>query len=212
MRTTRGLDRLVFFTDAVTAIAITLLVLPLVDSVTEAAHAGLSAEQFIGNNVAAIAGFALSFLVIARLWLAHHSTFEHVGSYSRPLLLLNLFWAFTVVVLPLPTEMVSQFRTSSVTVGVYIGTMAASSLTLTALTLLIRKHPQLELEENPMPGREVFSSVVSTIGFFIALIVGVLVPAINFYALLIMLLSVPLQWVYDRRSGAGRLAPGAQSS
>jgi uncharacterized membrane protein len=79
MQTTRGLDRLVFFTDAVTAIAITLLVLPLVDSVTEAAHAGLSAEQFIGNNVAAIAGFALSFLVIARLWIAHHSTFEHVG-------------------------------------------------------------------------------------------------------------------------------------
>lgn len=160
MRTTRGLDRLVFFTDALTAIAITLLVLPLVDSVTEAAHARLSAEQFIGKNVAAIAGFALSFLVIARLWAAHHSTFEHVKSYSRPLLLLNLFWAFTVVVLPLPTETVSQFRTSSVAVGVYIGTMAASSLTLTALTLLIRKHPQLELEENPVPGREVFSSAV----------------------------------------------------
>ncbi|MFK4299361.1 putative membrane protein [Arthrobacter sp. GAS37] len=112
MQTTRGLDRLVFFTDAVTAIAITLLVLPLVDSVTQAARDGLSAEQFIGNNFAAISGFALSFVVIARLWLAHHSTFEHVRSYSSPLLLLNLFWAFTVVVLPLPTEMVSQFRTS----------------------------------------------------------------------------------------------------
>lgn len=158
MQTTRGLDRLVFFTDAVTAIAITLLVLPLVDSVTEAAHDGLSVEQFIGNNVAAISGFALSFVVIARLWLAHHSTFEHVRSYSRPLLLLNLFWAFRVVVLPLPTEMVSQFRTSALSVGVYIGTMAASSLTLTAMTLLIRKHPRLELEENPLPGREVFSS------------------------------------------------------
>lgn len=59
------MDRLVFFTDAVAAIAITLLVLPLVDSVTEAAHDGLSVEQFIGNNVAAISGFALSFLVIA---------------------------------------------------------------------------------------------------------------------------------------------------
>jgi uncharacterized membrane protein len=212
MRTTRGLDRLVFFTDAVTAIAITLLILPLVDSVTEAAHAGLSAEQFIGNNVAAIAGFALSFLVIARLWIAHHSTFEHVKSYSRPLLLLNLFWAFTVVVLPLPTEMVSQFRTSSVTVGIYIGTMAASSLTLTAMTLMIRKHPQLELEENPMPGREVFSGAVSTIGFVVALIVGVLVPAINFYALLIILLTTPLQRLYDRRSDAAGLAPAAQSS
>lgn len=206
------MDRLVFFTDAVTAIAITLLVLPLVDSVTEAAHDGLSVEQFIGNNVAAISGFALSFVVIARLWLAHHSTFEHVRSYSRPLLSFNLFWAFTVVVLPLPTEMVSQFRTSSLSVGVYIGTMAASTLTLTAMTLLIRKHPRLELEENPMPGREVFSSVVSTIGFFIALILGVLVPAINFYALLIILLTFPLQLIYDRRSATARLAPAAKPS
>lgn len=125
----------------------------------------------------------------------------------------NLFWAFTVVVLPLPTEMVSQFRTSPLSVGVYIGTMAAGSLTLTAMTLLIRKHPRLEPEANPMPGREVFSSAVSTIGFFIALIVGVLVPAINFYALLIILLTLPLQRVYDRRSAAAlRLTPAAQSS
>ncbi|MFK4299360.1 hypothetical protein ABH924_004542 [Arthrobacter sp. GAS37] len=80
------------------------------------------------------------------------------------------------------------------------------------MTLLIRKHPQLEMENNPMPGREVFSNAVSTIGFFIALIVGVLVPAINFYALLIILLTVPLQRVYDRRSAAARLAPAAQSS
>lgn len=112
-----------------------------------------------------------------------------------------------MVVLPLPTEMVSQFRTSSVSVGVYIGTMAASSLTLTAMALLIRKHPRLELEGNPMPGREVFSSAVSTIGFFIALIVGVLVPAINFYALLIILLTVPLQRIYDRRSGSAPRPP-----
>jgi hypothetical protein len=54
------------------------------------------------------------------------------------------------------------------------------------------------------------SAARTTIGFFIALIVGVLVPAINFYALLIILLTVPLQRVYDRRSAAARLAPAAQ--
>ena len=103
MRTTRGLDRLLFFTDAVTAIAITLLVLPLVDSVAQAADAGQTAEQFMGDNFASIAAFVLSFVVIARLWLAHHATLEHVGSYRHVFLLLNLFWAFTVVLLPLPT-------------------------------------------------------------------------------------------------------------
>lgn len=212
MQTTRGLDRLVFFTDAVTAIAITLLVLPLVDSVTQAANAGQSAEQFIGNNFAAIAGFALSFVVIARLWLAHHAMFEYVRSYSFLFLLLNLFWVFTVVVLPLPTEMVSHFRTSPVTVGVYIGTIAASSLSLTMMSLMIRNQQRLRSEENPMGGRMVFASSVTTIGFVVALIVGVLVPVINFFGLLIILLTVPLQWVYDRRADTRRLARSAQAS
>jgi uncharacterized membrane protein len=53
MKTTRGLDRLVFFTDAVTAIAITLLILPLVDSVERAAGEGHSAAQFIGDDLSA---------------------------------------------------------------------------------------------------------------------------------------------------------------
>lgn len=212
VQTTRGLDRLVFFTDAVTAIAITLLVLPLVDSVTQAANAGQSAEQFIGNNFAAIAGFALSFVVIARLWLAHHAMFEYVRSYSFLFLLLNLFWVFTVVVLPLPTEMVSHFRTSPVTVGVYIGTIAASSLSLTMMSLMIRNQQRLRSEENPMGGRMVFASSVTTIGFVVALIVGVLVPVINFFGLLIILLTVPLQWVYDRRADTRRLARSAQAS
>jgi hypoxanthine-guanine phosphoribosyltransferase len=44
------------------------------------------------------------------------------------------------------------------------------------------------------------------------LIVGVLVGAINFYAMLIILLTVLLQRIYDRRSAAARLAPAAQSS
>jgi uncharacterized membrane protein len=66
MKTTRGLDRLVFFTDAVTAIAITLLILPLVDSVERAAGEGHSAAQFIGDNLSQLAAFGLSFVVIAR--------------------------------------------------------------------------------------------------------------------------------------------------
>ena len=203
MQTTRGLDRLVFFTDAVSAIAITLLILPLVDSVSEAAHNGVDAAQFIGDNTAEIGAFVLSFAVIARMWITHHAVFEHVKSYNRSLLLLSLLWAFTIVVLPLPTEMVSQFKTSPASVAVYIGTMAASSLALMAMALLIRRNPQIELDENPVSRRAVFSGVVTTIGFFVALIIGVFVPDVNFWALLIILLTIPLQRIYDRRADAG---------
>jgi uncharacterized membrane protein len=199
MHTTRGLDRLVFFTDAVAAIAITLLILPLVDSVSQAADKGLGPVEFLQDNRSEIAAFVLSFAVIARFWMSHHATFEHVKSYSRRLLYLSLLWAFTIVVLPLPTEMVSQFKTTPVTVGVYIGTMAASTLTMMGMTLMIRRNPELELDDSPIRNRTVFASVASAIAFVVALLIGVLLPGVNFYALLLILLTVPAQWIYNSR-------------
>lgn len=202
MQTTRGLDRLVFFTDAVTAIAITLLVLPLVEAVGEASKE--SASQFVGDHVAQMAAFALSFVVIARMWMTHHAIFEHVKTYDRSLLLLSLAWAFTIVVLPLPTEMTSQFDTTPAVVGFYVGTMAVSSLLLMLMALRVRSSPQLELDDNPVSSRTVFATVATTIGFFVALIVGLLVPVVNFWALFVILLTVPLQALYQRRADAAR--------
>lgn len=200
MQTTRGLDRLVFFTDAVSAIAITLLILPLVEAVGEATHEG--ADTFFDHNLGQIAAFVLSFAVIARMWMTHHAIFEHVKAYNRPLLLLSLAWAFTIVVLPLPTEMTSQFDTTGLVVGFYIGTMAASSVLLMLMALVVRRNPQLELDENPVGGRTVFATTAATIGFLIALIIGLLVPAINFWALFVVLPTVPLQTIYQRRADA----------
>lgn len=207
MPTTRGLDRVVFFTDAVAAIAITLLILPLVDSVTGAAQQGISVDQFLRDNLDGLAAFALSFAVIARLWITNHSIFEHVKSYTGGLLIINLAWAFTVVFLPLPTEIISQFPTSKTSVALYIGTMALSSLLLTAMTLMIRGNPQLELESNPVENRKVFASVTATTLFLVALLLGTFVPAINFLALLVLFLGWPLQVVYERRADARGARP-----
>jgi len=196
MRTERGLDRLVFFTDAVTAIAITLLILPLVDS---AANAGAhtDAAQFVADNLDQLLGFLLSFAVIARLWAAHHSMFEHVASYNRSLFVLSLFWALTMVFLPLPTEMLSQFSTSPITVAWYIGTMTLSSATLTAMAFTIRRNPEIARGDNVMPSRSVFATAATSVAFLVALVVGVLIPSVNFIALLLVLLATPATWIYD---------------
>jgi uncharacterized membrane protein len=85
MGTTRGLERLIFFTDAVTAIAITLLILPIVDAVPEAAAENFTIQRFLGEHWPQLLTFLISFLVIARLWISHHSIFEHVARYSRRL-------------------------------------------------------------------------------------------------------------------------------
>ena len=83
-------ERLVFFADA--AIAITLLVLPLVDAVPGAVAQHLDPAELISENQKKIYSFLLSFAVIARLWVAHHHVFEQVKSYSRPLMVANFGW------------------------------------------------------------------------------------------------------------------------
>lgn len=198
--TTRGMERLVFFTDAIAAIAITLLVLPLVDLVREVAATKGTLGDLFAAGWGPLFGFVVSFAVIARLWYSHHQLFEHVASYTPRLVLLTVLWAFTIVVLPLPTSITAQFDPSAGTVAFYIGTMAASSAILTTTTLVIRGDPVLEAADNPVPRRAVIGSVAITAAFVAALVVGTAVPAINYWALLVLFVTAPVEALAARRS------------
>ncbi|WP_165063672.1 TMEM175 family protein [Marisediminicola senii] len=204
--TPRGLERLVFFTDAVAAIAITLLILPLVEAVAESATTAASNDaamdaalgEFLGEIRPLFVSFIISFVVIARLWVAHHAIFEHVAAYTPRLLVLSLLWTLTIVVLPLPTAIISEFDATPLAVGIYIGTMTLNSLTLTTIDYSVRANPRVESADNPIGEGSVAGSTISTALFIVALVVGVLVPAINLWALLVLLASGPVGVVVRR--------------
>ena len=200
MATTRGLERLVFFTDAIAAIAITLLILPLVDLVPSIAAKQGTLGDFFAESGAPLVGFLISFAVIARLWYAHHQLFEHVTAYTPRLVLLTVAWGFTIVLLPLPTSITAQLDTSPGTVAFYIGTMAASSGILTAMTLLIRGNPAIESAENPISARGLIGISANSIGFLVALVLGTAVPAINYWALFLLFLAPPVEALVGRRA------------
>lgn len=202
MPTERGLERLVFFTDAVVAIAITLLILPLVDAASGASETDLSPGTFLADHLGQVFAFLISFVVIARLWRAHHSLFEHISSYNGRVEMLSLLWAFTIAVLPLPTAMTAQFDTVPLTVGFYIGTMLVSSLTLTLLAVTVRGNPALESADNPIPATLVSRSVTTTALFFVALVIGLVLPAVNYFALLVLFLGWPVRGLLDRRAAS----------
>lgn len=191
MQTDRGLDRLTYFTDAIAAIAITLLILPIVDRVAESSDGGQSVAEFLGSNVGSLLAFALSFVLIARFWVSHHSIFIHVVAYSNLLRWLSLAWAFTVVLLPLPSSMLAGWTTGPLLVGFYIGTLLANSALLTAMSVLIYRDPTINDPAEPIPVGRVWGSVASTAGFAIAFVLGTFVPSINYWALLALLVSGP---------------------
>ncbi|MEV8377936.1 TMEM175 family protein [Kribbella sp. NPDC056861] len=186
---TRNPDRLVLFTDAVVAIAVTLLILPLVEVVTESQSEGLDARAVITEHEPQIYGFLLSFVVISRFWLIHHSIFEHVKAYNTRLIQLNMLWLLCIVVLPFPTEIVGTYPSTRFTAGVYIGTLLALSICQLGLTLLIRNHKELEQESNPVTRNEVIGACGFTGLTTVAFLLAAFVPGVRFYALLLLILT-----------------------
>ena len=200
MRTDRGLDRLITFLDAVVAIAITLLVLPLVDVIPSEGR-----DVDLGDLLAVEAGrfgaFALSFAVIAQLWLVHHRIVERVGSYDPPFVLVNLLWTLTVVLLPFATEVAAVYgHRNRLAIGIYIGTVTLSSACLTALTLMVSGRPHLRRHGYDGAEDDPTGSLLTTAAFVVALVLGVAVPAVGYLALLLLLLPDPVRRLLARRA------------
>ncbi len=103
------LERILFFSDAIFAIAITLLIIEL--KVPELADNATNADFW--KAMAAIApkivGFVLSFFIIAMYWFVHHEMFGYVTRYTGKLIWLNLIFMFTIVAMPYTTAMYSEF-------------------------------------------------------------------------------------------------------
>jgi TMEM175 potassium channel family protein len=199
VRTDRGLDRLITFLDAVVAIAITLLVLPLVDVIPDEGRT-VDLGDLLADEASRFGAFALSFAVIAQQWLVHHRIVERVGSYDMPFVLVNLAWTLTIVLLPFATEVAAVYGDSRLAIGIYIGTMTLSSACLTLLTIFLVRHPYLrrpgaDPAEDDLPG-----ALLVTGTFVLALVVGVAVPAIGYLALLLLFLPDRVRRLLARRA------------
>ncbi len=74
-------ERVVFFSDAVFAIVITLLVLELkVPHVTEHTESALRHALF--ELFPRVIGFVVSFLIIGLMWIEHHRIFRYIDNYN----------------------------------------------------------------------------------------------------------------------------------
>lgn len=108
------LERLILFSDAVFAIAITLLVIEI--KVPEL-HGPEVSEKALLHGVALLIpkfiGFIISFMLIGIYWAVHHRLFGFVTNYTRKLIVLNMFFLFTVVLMPFSTGIFGEYSRPS---------------------------------------------------------------------------------------------------
>ncbi|TYQ10180.1 UNVERIFIED_ORG: putative integral membrane protein [Gordonia westfalica J30] len=136
-----GLSRLIAFADAVVAIALTLLVLPLVDIANDLREE-TSVAEVISDHSLELTSFLVSFVVIWILWRQHHQTMEYFRSYDSVLINLTFVWLLTVVILPFATAMIDDSRVEWGTTF-YIGVLAASVAALVGIAQWGHRHPEL---------------------------------------------------------------------
>lgn len=104
------LERMILFSDAVFAIAITLLVIEL--KVPEIDRSELSDGKLLsalGHMMPKFFGFGISFLFIGIYWTVHHRLFGYVVNLSPKLLRLNLLFLFAVALMPFSTAFYSEY-------------------------------------------------------------------------------------------------------
>jgi uncharacterized membrane protein len=191
-------ERLVLFTDAVAAIAITLLILPLLETLADIEdHADLSG--LIHEHLPAFGAFLLGFAVIFRFWWGHHQAFGHLSRLSGPVVILSALWTLAIVMLPIQTAIITDFSPSSGTVALYCGTLVLASGALSALSIYAYRHPELSVGRTPLPFEVVTSSLVTFAALLLAGVIGAAFPEINYWALFLLFLTAPIERLFRWR-------------
>lgn len=194
MHTPHGFSRLVNFSDAVVAIAITVLILPLVDTVVDFDG---SASVFVLANLFQIFMFGLSFAVIGNFWLIHHRLYERAADYNGPLLWANLLWLLSIVFLPFPTELLaSSDADDRPTYAIYIGTMIVTCAAALLQQWILIRNSALQTEEARGTLR-LLPFVSATIIMIVAFVLAVFTP-VGLWGLLLHFLSRPAEKLIDR--------------
>lgn len=197
MHSERGFHRLVNFSDAVVAIAITLLVLPLVDSASAIGTVGPGA--YIDANRARLFAFALSFAVIGLFWWGQHQLFEFVGGYNSVVVWGMFIWLLSIVFLPFPTELLgSSSRVDAAGHAIYVGTMLVTSIAALLQNWAIVRWPELQREATR--GQATLDAGVMLVALMAsAFVLVVAVPTLGLWPLLMLGLSRPIEFLRARR-------------
>jgi uncharacterized membrane protein len=162
-----GLERLIFFSDAVFAIAITLLALDLrLPGGGESPNNAQLLTQLLEIWPKYLA-YLVSFLAIGTFWLGHHRRFRFIRRYARGLLTLNLLFLMVIAFVPFPTSVISESGNRTATIF-YALTMILGGLMLAALWWHASWHNRLtDPDLDARQARRQFVPMLLTVALFV---------------------------------------------
>jgi uncharacterized membrane protein len=143
-------ERALFFSDAVFAIAITLLVIEVRLPALPEHPTDADIVRAIGRIMPSIFAYVLSFATIGLYWLAHWRRYRYVVQVDERLVALNLLLLGLVAFIPFPTAMIGEYGDLGAPVIVYALSLSAAGL-VGSLTWLYAWRSDLITHAIPVP-------------------------------------------------------------
>ena len=211
-------ERFITFTDAVVAIAMTLLILPLMEAasdiveenMTEGEGEGegegeeesdkMTVEDYFSHNKHKVGSFFLSFWVVSIFWVWHDKLFRYVCRFSRLLLTLNFLWMLGLVFLPVATSLLTATPdTDKLGLIVYIGTMLWTSFCGGLMVQVIRRDSRI-WKGDIGPGKlAVISNLIHDVLLLIALLISIFSKVAGAYSLIVLVTQPIIMKLIRRR-------------
>lgn len=119
-------ERVAAFTDAIVAIAATIMVLELKAPAT-------SGWEGLADNWSVFLSYLISFSLIYLSWQSHDDLFKRLSFLSRKTYLLNGIWVLLVTLVPFVTAWIGEFPNARIPVLTYILVIYFWSLSMTWL-------------------------------------------------------------------------------
>lgn len=165
-------ERLMFFSDAVIAIALTLLALDLpVPGGIENATVSIpvmvdDARRHLDDYLA----FIISFLVIAAHWRLHHRVFRYVRAASQAIIRLNIYWLLLIVITPFTTRTLSVGDQNIFRFGLYATTQAIQFTIFAVIIVLMLRGQYVPAASDAVGLEDSLSlTVAMAVGFAISI-------------------------------------------
>ena len=152
-------ERLIAFTDAIAAIAATIMVLELA-SPSEMTISGL-AEQW-----PVFLAYVISFFLIYIVWYSHHNAFHKATVISTRTFLINGIWTFWLTLVPFATRLIGEYPNEKLAMLIYLVLQLVWSVTFQFMDYQI-------LKDNPGARRDVSNGFIPRLvlygGFTVAI-------------------------------------------
>ena len=196
-----ALERLIFFSDAVFAIAITLLVIELHVPDVHKPATDLDYWRALAPMFPNFVGFFISFFVVGSFWMGHHRAFDCARHWDPRLFMPNLMLLCAIAAMPFFTALSSEHFGQRVPTALYCGWMLVTALLNIRLQRIATAPPVVSERITPGQRRRLRQrGIAVALGAGSALAISLFVPIAGLYGLM----TIPL-W----RLVMAKFTPGA---